>query len=190
MLGVGAALPRWLAYLLKVPYLPNSFRLPFRQFLYQRAGQIQRELLSMRELGDEYRRQVAAYRSSTEETLTVPLFLVAVLARIQSVNQFLEVVCELRSAARSFRALRRELDLVLANGDLKAAKTLRSAIHDDAGGLLRRFPYVPVAAATSAILTGLGSSTLPVTAIHVNKPRDACSARHPFVLRRASLKLV
>jgi hypothetical protein len=153
-------------YLLELPYLPNSFRMPFRRFLLRRATTVHHHLLSLATIEAEYKERAKAFPIPIRSNLQLPFFTAAILAKISSLDEFLEELAIVRSQADGFRRHRSELELALQQGDLKVAKALQDALSDDAKQLGSKFPYAPLVAGTVGALASLGSS-LPAIVIGV-----------------------
>jgi len=148
------------AYLLKLHYLPNCTRLPFRRFLYNRAADVQHVLPSIQRLEAEYRRIARTYDAPQEPNLLLPFFLGAVLSRISSLSEFFEALAEVRDQAEPFRSRRRELDEALRRNDLNEVDKLQSALKKDAEQLRFRLPAL--FGAIAAVLAAVTSSPTPV----------------------------
>ena len=123
-------------------------------------------LLSLATIETEYKERAKAFPIPVHSNLQLPFFTTAILAKISSLDEFLEELANVRSQADSFRRHRSELELALQQGNLKAAKALQDALSDDAKQLGSKFPYAPVAAGTVGALASLGSS-LPAIVIGV-----------------------
>jgi hypothetical protein len=146
---------------LNLHYLPNSFRLPFRNFYYQKARKTQPFVQSLQRIDEEYSALTELYFDSTKNNLQLPFFLAAVLSRISKLDEFFEVLAETRLDATQFRAHRVELDEALERGDIETTKKLRAALRGDSKNLQVKFPYAPVAGATAAVLAALAAEKSP-----------------------------
>jgi hypothetical protein len=144
---------------LQLPYLPNAFRLPFRHYLYRKANAVDHYLHLLPVIEKEI--DAIAEPAPRSENLRLPLFLAAVLARISSLDQFLERLVELRESAAGFRRHRAELETALERRDLVAIKKLREALQADSTQLRLRFPWAPVASATAAVLSAWSGLLTP-----------------------------
>jgi hypothetical protein len=110
---------------LTLPYLANSFRLPYRRFHYRKAQEINKLLPTLAIINREYAAKQDLYLPP--EVLRLPFFLSIVLSRISSARDFLPAVAELRWKAATFRAHRRELDAALREG--KGGRILQNLQH-------------------------------------------------------------
>jgi hypothetical protein len=114
-----------IAYALKLPYVPNSFRLPFQQYLYTKGEAARQNIV--RFLDDKYREKAGEF-GSIEHRVRVPLFLGSILARASSLPDVVRLLQETRSKAASFRSRKAELEDAIRREDLKAAKELMRAL--------------------------------------------------------------
>src|SRR6185437_15343417 len=122
-------------YFLDLPYLPNSYRLPFRQMLYRRAKITQNFLPAIQSIEKEYLALAKLYFDTAEDNLELPFFLSSVLSQMSSPRDFFGILAETRRKASTFRTHRAELDEALGRGDVSVAKKLRDAIQQDAKNL-------------------------------------------------------
>jgi hypothetical protein len=148
------------AYFLGVQYMPNSYRLPFRHFLYRRATTAQRLLPLVQAIDKEYRALSKMYFDP--DRLELPFFLSAVLSHISSPRELFSALAEVRTKASNFRLHRAELDDALNRGDVEVAKKLRAAIQSEGKRLRSLFPYAPVAGGIAAVLAALGARPTPI----------------------------
>jgi hypothetical protein len=137
---------------LQLYYMPNSFRLPFRNFLYRRARTIQQYLPTIHFIEHEYRHLAELYSDTDQNELRLPLFLGAVLNQISRLDEFFNVLADMRRKAESFRDHRAELDDALERQSLREIKRLRSALQEDGDILRLKFPLAPIAGGVAAIL--------------------------------------
>jgi len=149
-------------YFLKLPYLPNSYRMPFRNFFYQKAKIVQRSLPTIKQIEAEYNKIAASYFAPEADNLTLPFFLSALFSKISSLDEFFEALARMRHKASAFRKHRAELDEALAGGDVKIAKKLQSALQKDAKDLRIKFPYAPIAGAAVGVLAALSGAGAPI----------------------------
>ena len=77
-----------LAQFLKVPYLPNSFRAPVRSIRLSRAKRVSTLLSSVGYLDAAYKDKAQAYASWSPVSLTLPVFLAAIIQRIDDLADF------------------------------------------------------------------------------------------------------
>jgi hypothetical protein len=138
---------------LQLFYIPNSFRLPFRNYFYRKARVIQSYVPSIRAIEKEYGRFAELYSAGDQNNLHLPLFLAAVLNQISGLDQFFEVLAEVRKKASTFRAHRAELDAALEKGSIKESKRLLKALQEDGEQLRLKFPVAPVAGGIAAVLS-------------------------------------
>jgi hypothetical protein len=124
------------AYALKLPYVANSFRLPFQQFLYARGEATRQHLV--RFLDEKYREQARAF-GAIEHRVRVPLFLAAILAKASSLANVVERLQEFRSKAASFRSRKAELEAAIRREDLKASKELMRSLEVEEGPKLMQY---------------------------------------------------
>jgi hypothetical protein len=148
------------AYFLGVQYMPNSYRLPFRHFLYRRALVAQRLLPFIEAVDKEYKTFSKMYFEPEE--LELPFFLSAVLSQISSPGELFAALAEVRRKASKFRLHRAELDDALNRGDIEVAKKLRGAIHGEGKKLRAAFPFSPAAGGIAAVLAAVGSHPTPM----------------------------
>lgn len=115
---------------LGLPYLANSFRLPYLGYHYRKAERVNKLLPSLGVINKEYAAKQHLYLSP--EALRLPFFPSVALARISSSRELLPAVAEIRKKAANFRAHRREIDNALREGKGgKILQTLQNAIRGD-----------------------------------------------------------
>jgi hypothetical protein len=146
---------------LRLPYLPNSFRLPFRKFYFRKATIAQKYIASLREIEKEYQNLADLYLVPEQNNLQLPFFLSAILERISSPDEFLEVLMDVRDKAETFRKHRAQLDEALETRSVKEVKMLREALQEDSAKLRPQFPYAPVAGGIAAVLAAFTGQTTP-----------------------------
>jgi hypothetical protein len=86
---------------LNLPYLPNSFRLPFRGYLYRKAQTVQKLIPTLGIIDEEYSKVAETY--SDDGALQLPFFLGVVLSQTTSLQDFCPAVAEVRRRASKFR---------------------------------------------------------------------------------------
>lgn len=146
---------------LQLYYMPNSFRLPFRNFFHEKATIIQRRLPTIWTIEEEYHDLAAAYSTSDQDEIRLPFFLAAVLNKISTLDEFFDVLADFRRQATVFRAHRAELDEVLQRRSIKEIKRLRAALQNDGDDLRMKFPLAPIAGGIAAVLAALTSGLTP-----------------------------
>ena len=150
---------------LQLYYMPNSFRLPFHNFLYRRARIVQRQLPTIRFIENEYRDLGELFSDTNHNELRLPFFLGAVLNQISTLDEFFDVLADMRRKATSFRDHRAELDDALERQSLRDIKKLRSALQEDGNSLRLKFPLAPIVGGIAAVLAACtGEMTYSVLA--------------------------
>jgi hypothetical protein len=147
--------------MLELPYLPNSFRLPFRAFLYRRALEVQAALPLMKRIDREYRAVAELYYAPEDGNLELPFFLSGILAQAASPGEIPEILAEVRKRAAGFRETRSELEKALRDGSIDVAKKLRTALSGEAksaGGS----KLAPLGKAIFGVLAQLGGFATPL----------------------------
>lgn len=154
---------------LGLQYMPNSFRLPFRKFYYDRARVIQPYLGSIPTIEKEYKDLMALYFDTDKNNLGIPFFLAAILSKISSLDEFFEELANVRVKAGLFRLHRHELDLALLHGNVIEARKLHDALQEDTNYLRLKFPYASILGATAAVLAAITANLSPfvLTAIGI-----------------------
>jgi hypothetical protein len=176
-----------LSYLLGIPYVSSTTRIPFRSQLYRNASFAHSQLLLQREI-DRYANS-RAYYVPNRPTLSLPAFAAIALHRASSLSDVLTQIGEIRSDASALRRRRAEWEEALRLEDARTTQRLRAAIDDDAVAL-RRDLTGPVVAAVSASLaaaasptTGLTVSLIGITAMIGSMPADRREAIVQRLLR-------
>lgn len=149
-----------IARALQLPYAPSVTRIPFRHYLYEVSGVIHEGLRSIRQLDQHLSLNRGAYDLPKEPNLRLPVFLSIVLKRCSSLNQFYEVLAELRVQAADFRRLRREYEQALEKPNSTELESLRKAIQQDAKKLYDVLVAPGASAIAATIATAAGAPDL------------------------------
>jgi hypothetical protein len=173
-----------------IPYAGGITRVPIKRLLWQRGRQgdamftaIEKaDLGTVRILDHAYQQRVADALIANQQRVVLPVFLAAVLSRIDHLNQFYECAEELRQQAKPLRrrlvAIEQALDSTQPQREIRK---LLTAFGDDSR-LLRRtvWEVAPAAAAvTGVVLTAATGQPLWLTATVPPWPRrQNCSVRH------------
>jgi len=136
---------------LDLPYLPNSFRLPFHNYYRRRSEKMSQLMISLQSV-DLNRMPSSAGAVST---LKLPLFLASILERIDSLDQFFDILADMRKEASKFRAYMAEMEAELGKGHRKKLQKLEKALKTEAKSLWRFLP-----ASVGSIGFGLLTATL------------------------------
>lgn len=142
---------------LQLQYMPNSFRLPFRNYYYHRAKTVENYLVTSY-IENEYQKGVSAYDLSAQGTLHLPLLLTALLKKISSLDEFFNALAEMRKKASDFRQRRAALDKELNEGNGEEVAKLIEALREDSSKLRSYFNYAPIAGGAVALLQGIQDS--------------------------------
>jgi hypothetical protein len=145
-----------------IPYAGGITRLPIKRLLWRRGRQGDAMLAAIDKsdlgvvntLDRAYRQRVAATLDSNQETVVLPVFLAAVLSRIDHLDQFSECAYELREQARPLRRRLVTIEQALNSTQPQhEIRSLLSAFGDDSR-LLRRTlgDLVPVASAVAGVV--------------------------------------
>jgi hypothetical protein len=143
------------ANFIELPYLPNVARLPFREVMYKRAMNIQRDLAFIKSLNNEYTHIARKYSTPEQDNLVLPFFLNVILTKISSLSDFYEALADLRFQAEPFRRHRADLDDAFNRQDVTEIQQLQLALQQDAKELGNKFPYAPTAGAIAAVLAAI-----------------------------------
>ena len=114
-----------IAYAFKLPYVPNSFRLPFQQFLYAKGDATRQYLI--RFLDNETLKKAREVQS-IEHHLRVPQFLSAILGRASSLQEVVQLLQGYRLDAVALRKRKAEVDGAIRREDYKAIKKLMQSM--------------------------------------------------------------
>jgi hypothetical protein len=158
-----------------IPYAGGITRVPIKRLLWQRGRQgdatlaaIEKsDLGTVRILDDAYQRRVAAALVANQQTIVLPVFLAAVLSRIDHLNQFYECADELREQAKPLRrrlvAIEQALDSTQPQHEIRK---LLAAFGEDTRMLRRTlWDLAPAASAvTGVVLTAATAQPLLMTA--------------------------
>ncbi len=140
------------AAVLEIPYSGSVFRASFRSMDLERSKLAEEQLRSIEMIS----KSVRARANGSLVSIELPVFLAALLGRIESLEEFWPFLAELRDQARGFRARRRELEYSLADDGSKyqsrVQKQLLDAVCRESRGLVSmlRVPVAGAAAATVA----------------------------------------
>jgi hypothetical protein len=160
-----------IAYAFKLPYVPNSFRLPFQQYLYANGEAARQNIV--RFLDDKYLERTGEF-GSIEHRVRVPLFLASILARASNLAEVVDLLRETRSKAASFRTRKAELEDAIRREDLKASKELMRALAVEESPKLWHF------AGAAAAVMALGYIGAAVHGLHPGPMNGLEIAGHIF----------
>jgi len=118
------------AGILNLPYAANTTRMPFRAHLLSNAAVAQDAMQDVREIQEIFSQFAAGYLRP--ESVELPIFLTAVLARTRTLGGFFAEVAGLRAQAAGYRAHRRELLDAIQARNATTIDKLRLAVLDDA----------------------------------------------------------
>ncbi len=157
-----------IAAMLEVPYSASAFRAPFRALEHKRMVVAEEKIRSVSVIQEAVRKR----REEESSTLELPVFLSALLGRINSLDNFWEELASLRAEAGPFRRRRRELEEHLADIGSKRESRMRGqiakAVARESQGLVARLrvPVAGAAAATvAAALSGPAAAVLTAVAM-------------------------
>jgi hypothetical protein len=115
-------------YFLDIPYFPNGLRCPARKARYSRAKKFPSFLASKYKFDEIYYSQSEIYRLKNDSYLTLPIFLSAVIEKIDDLSEFWERIADIRGEAKNFRKKRGDLDNACKAGNINEIKKLKNAV--------------------------------------------------------------
>lgn len=122
-----------LAFLMGLPYMPNSLRMPIQRVRYERAKQIAQVFQTLQMLERHYADAVPLYSRPREARMTLPIFLAALIHRIDDLDQFWTELAELRQKAKKFRERRAAYDQACSLNKSDEVDRLGQALLSEAG---------------------------------------------------------
>jgi hypothetical protein len=159
------------ASLLDLPYASSVFRAPFRRIMSSQALAAEEKLRVV-----EITKESAGKRAGARGTITgLPVFLAAVLSRIDNLEQFWPAVGQLRAEASALRRRRGDLEQTLADQGSKAqmrteiqlakavareAQTLSSQLRVPVAGAAAAFVAAAISGPAAAALAAIGALSL------------------------------
>ncbi|HEV7879958.1 hypothetical protein [Bradyrhizobium sp.] len=142
---------------IRLPYQPNTFRVPFQKWLYDRSRTVEKGLSLAPFLDDQYREMIAKRIDMGATEMTLPFFLTALLRRISKREEFGEELASMRRRAYPLRKKLADLESAIKNGDLSEIDPLRKAIRGEAVRLTEWLQPAAISAAAAAVMTGAAS---------------------------------
>jgi hypothetical protein len=139
---------------LDLPYLPNSFRLPFHNYYRRRSKKMSQLMISLQSV--DLNQTPSSARAVS--TLKLPLFLAGILERIDSLDQFFDILADMRKEASKFRAYMAEMEVELRAGRGEKLQKLEKALKTEAKSLWKFLP-----AGVGSIGFGLLAATFTTT---------------------------
>jgi hypothetical protein len=124
-----------LANHLKLPYVANTARLPFRSLYYPLPRAVTDALPSVLAADSTYAKRAAHADLLRGNPLVLPVFLALALNDAASPPDLWASIANLRAKAARFRERRAELDRALEVGNQKQLKKIRTAIDTEAADL-------------------------------------------------------
>jgi hypothetical protein len=140
-----------LAHHLKLPYLPNTARLPFRGLFYDQPRMISDRLPSVIALDDYYSERASQAKLLCGPPFVLPVFLALVLRRATKPQDLWAAIAQLRVDAAAYRKRREELDAALERGDLDVTKATLDAVRTEASKLTTLLSDASKAAGNAAL---------------------------------------
>jgi hypothetical protein len=138
---------------IQLPYLPNTFRVPFQRWLYDRSWTVEKGLSLATYLDEEYREMIAKRINIGATEMALPFFLTALLQRISKRKEFGDVLATMRLRAQPLRQKLADLESAIKNGDLREIEPLRNAIRGEGISLTEWLQPAALAGVVAALLT-------------------------------------
>jgi hypothetical protein len=123
---------------LKLPYMPNMARMPFRNLYYDRARVVSDRLPSILALDTRYAERAAQAKLLSGPPFALPVFLALALRDATTPNDLWAAVATLREQARRYRERRTDLDRALEDGDLDVMAATMKAVRTEAAKVTTR----------------------------------------------------
>jgi hypothetical protein len=136
---------------LRLPYVANTARLPFRSMYYNLPGAVTDALPTVLAANKTYAKRAAHADLLQGDPLVLPVFLALALNNAKTPADLWAAIAGLRTKAARFRQRRAELDHALEVGNQKEVKKIRAALGSDAATLTETMAEAGAAAGKAAI---------------------------------------